>query len=148
MAFGNRYRCPNSTRRVVFATLLSVVAAAGCGDKDWGYVTGTVTLGGDAVGPGTVMFEQIDPHNDTRAAVGHFKEDGKYVLKSAGNREGANVGEYQVTIHAGGQEAFGDEQTDPNQAARIPDRYRDSQSSGLTATVEPGNTTINFDLKP
>ena len=148
MDFWNR-NCPNSTRCVVAATLLSIVAVAGCSDKDRGYVTGTVTLGGTPVGPGSVMFEPIGPDNSTtRAAVGHFKDDGKYVLKSAGNRAGAQVGEYQVTIHAGGEGAFGDEQTGSNQTSRIPDRYRDSRSSDLTATVEPGKQTIDSDLKP
>ncbi len=134
---------------MVAASLLSIVAMTGCGDKDWGYVTGMVTLHGEPVGPGSIMFEPIGPEDSTtRAAIAHFEEDGHYVLKSAGNREGTKVGDYRVTIHGGGEEAFGDEQTDPNQVSKIPARYSDSRYSELTATVEPGKKTIDFDLKP
>lgn len=129
--------------------LLSVAVVIGCGDKDWGYVTGTVMVDGRPVGPGSLMFEPVDPDaNTVSAAIAHFKEDGKYVLKSAGNREGAKAGEYRVMIHGRSEEKFGEEAIDPTAPSAIPARYLDYGSSGLTRTIESGQNTIDFDLKP
>ena len=133
----------------IIVALLSFVAVAGCGEKDWGYVEGTVMVDGQPVGPGSLMFEPIDPDQNTvSAAIGHFKEDGKYLLKSAGNREGAKAGEYRVMIHSRSEEKFGEEEIDPTAPSAIPARYLDYGSSGLTKTIKPGQNTIDFDLKP
>jgi hypothetical protein len=146
--FPNTSSLKNS-RVLVAVTLLSVVAAAGCGDKDWGYVTGTVMVSGQPVGPGSLMFEPVDPDSNTvSAAIAHFTEDGKYVLKSAGNREGAKAGEYRVMIHGRSEEKFGEEEIDPTAPSKIPARYLDYGSSGLTGTIKPGKNTIDFDLEP
>jgi hypothetical protein len=130
----------------IFALLASI---AGCGDENWATVTGTVTLQGKPVGPGSLMFEPENPESITApSAIGHFREDGKYALKSAGNREGALPGDYLVMIHGRGEEAFGDEQVDPNAKSAIPKKYLNHRLSGLRATVKPGDNTIDFDLTP
>jgi len=121
----------------------------GCSDKNWGYVTGTVTVKGQPVGPGSMMFEPENPESvTTPSAIAHFREDGKYTLKSAGNREGAPVGTYLVMIHGRSEEAFGDENIDPNEKSAIPKKYLNHRLSGLKATVKPGQQTIDFDLTP
>ena len=95
------------------------------------------------------MFEPASPASTTApSAIGHFREDGKYSLKSAGYQNGAPLGEYRVMIHRRSEEAFGDEQIDPSITSRIPAWYIDYSASGLTATVEQGTNTIDFDLKP
>jgi hypothetical protein len=95
------------------------------------------------------MFEPENPVSvTTPSAIAHFREDGKYTLKSAGNREGAPVGNYLVMIHGRGEEQFGDEVVDPKQKSPIPAKYLNHRVSGLKATVEPGSQTIDFDLKP
>lgn len=125
------------------------VLASGCGDENWGYVTGTVTLEGKPVGPGTLMFEPADPASITApSAIAHFREDGKYVLKSAGNRKGAPAGDYLVMIHGRGEEAFGDERIEDDYQSPIPAKYLNHRKSGLTATVKPGSQVIDFDLQP
>jgi hypothetical protein len=135
------------TVAVVACTILGSVA--GCSDKDWGYVTGTVTLKGKPVGPGSLMFEPESPASvTTPSAIGHFREDGKYALKSAGNREGAPVGTYFVMIHGRSEEEFGDEIVDPNKKSAIPAKYLNHRVTGLKATVKPGQQTIDFDLEP
>jgi hypothetical protein len=124
-------------------------AFCGCSDDKWGYVTGTVTLKGQPVGPGSMMFEPENPASvTTPSAIAHFREDGKYSLKSAGNREGAPVGTYLVMIHGRSEEAFGDEVIDPNEKSAIPKKYLNHRLSGLKATVKPGKQTIDFDLAP
>lgn len=141
---------PMVRSRFLFAALVVLLLClAGCGQKDWGHVTGTVTVEGAPVGPGTILFEPTErEETTTRAAIGYFQEDGKYSLISAGKVEGIKAGEYRVMIRGGSQEASGDEQVDPNMTTKIPARYRENRSSGLTATVKPGNQTIDFDLEP
>ena len=38
-----------------------LLALAGCGKSDWGYVSGTVLVNGQPAGPGTITFESADP---------------------------------------------------------------------------------------
>jgi hypothetical protein len=144
---------PNWFRRKSASVLMSILPLlgllTGCGDKNWGTVTGTVTLKGAPVGPGSLMFEPANPESITApSAIGHFREDGKYALKSAGNREGAPTGEYFVMIHGRGEESFGDELIDPKHKSAIPAKYLNHRASGLKATVKPGENTIDFDLSP
>lgn len=132
---------------ISFAVLLS--SFAGCSDDKWGQVSGTVTLQGKPVGPGSMMFEPENPPTvTTPSAIAHFREDGKYTLKSAGNRPGAPIGTYLVMIHGRSEEAFGDEIVDPKAKSTIPAKYLNHRLSGLKATVKPGTQTIDFDLTP
>ena len=141
----SRNHCPRRS----LSCLIGLLLIAGCVEKDWGYVTGTVTLNGQPIGPGSMMFEPMHPSSNTApSAIAHFKEDGRYVLRSAGNREGAPVGEYRVLIHGRSEETFGDEQIDPEAASRIPGRYLNFRTGGLTATVIAGGNTIDFHLEP
>ena len=125
---------------------LLCLASGGCGRSDWGYVEGVVTLHGEAVGPGTLVFEPVDSEQG-RSAMAHFGEDGRYALKSAGNETGAPSGEYRVVVHAQGEGDFGDEQAGPPGEPSIPPRYL-GYGAGLTATVEAGSNTINLELEP
>ena len=74
--------------QVICSTVI-LCAICGCSDDKWGYVSGRVTLQGKPVGPGSMMFEPENPPTvTTPSAIAHFREDGKYTLKSAGNRNG------------------------------------------------------------
>ena len=133
----------------IFALLAMLVMTVGCADKDWGYVTGTVTVDGQPVGPGSMMFEPENPVSvTTPSAIAHFREDGKYELKSAGNRKGAPVGKYLVMIHGRSEEHFGDESISSDYKSPIPEKYLNHRLSGLTAEVKPGSQTIDFNLTP
>ena len=96
-----------------------------------------------------------------RPARGEFAPDGSYRLTSFESGDGAVPGEYRVTIkavkvHFPGGSAPPTEgaaaAADPVAAGRpwlerlIPQRYEGIETSGLTATVEPGKNEINFDL--
>ena len=94
-----------------------------------------------------MMFEPENPPTvTTPSAIAHFREDGKYELKSAGNRVGAPVGTYLVMIHGRSEEQFGDEIVDPKEKSAIPSKYLNHRLSGLKATVKSGSQTIDFDL--
>lgn len=135
-------------RFTAIVPLAALVCLQGCSDSNWGYVEGTVTVNGQPVGPGSMMFEPENASVTTPSAIAHFREDGKYVLKSAGNKNGAPVGTYFVMIHGRSEEAFGDEVVDPNHKSAIPAKYLNHRVSGLKAEVKPGKQTIDFDLTP
>jgi hypothetical protein len=123
--------------------VLSLALVSGCGSSDWGEVTGTVRVNGQPVGPGSMNLEPVEPGKP--GAVARFAEDGRYAVISSGNKKGARVGQYRVSIIGG---AAGDEIVDPNAKGKIPAKYGNSATSNLTLTVEPGSKEQDFDLKP
>lgn len=129
---------------VAAAAVVLFSAFAGCGKSDWGYLNGTVLLNGQPVGPGTISFEPVD--RDRAGAIAQFGEDGKFQMVSSGRKEGAPTGEYRVSIRGG--QNLGEETAGPPPPSKIPARYRNSQTSDLKVTIEPGRKTVDFNLKP
>lgn len=119
----------------------------GCGRNDWGYVEGVVTLDGQPVGPGMLIFEPVETdRRSDPSAVAHFDAQGTYTL-GAGKKQGAPVGKYRVTIIGGDSASFSDEMTTEAEIkSLIPPRYQ-SPEAGLTANVATGKQVINFELK-
>lgn len=71
--------------------------------KDVAPVTGHVTLDGKPVTEGYVTFtpqvtDGADPLNSGKAASGTIGSDGKFVLTTYGNEDGAVVGRHSVTF--------------------------------------------------
>jgi len=130
-----------SPRIVALAAVMGLLV--GCAQEDWGYLSGTVKLNGEPVGPGSIVLEPVDGLH--AGAVGSFGEDGKYAIQSAGRKEGARTGEYNVTIHGPG---FTEESGGPRPASKIPARYGNASTSGLKVTIEPGKKAVDFDLEP
>jgi hypothetical protein len=130
--------------RFVSCAAAVLLISTGCGKGDRGYLSGTVLLSGQPVGPGTISLEPLD--GDRAGATAAFGEDGKYTLMSAGRKEGAAVGEYRVLIYGG--EGFGEERVGPRPKSKIPARYSNPQTSDLMVTIEPEKKTVDFDLKP
>jgi hypothetical protein len=135
-------RAPRTFHRLAAAGVIAAIGltSIGCGGGDWGYVQGVVTLGGSPIGPGTLILEPADPESGIRAITASFGEDGRFELKSGADEPGVPAGEYRVRI-------FTDEQAAPTQPSKIPRRYSDYSTSGLTANVQPGDNTIDFELK-
>ena len=123
----------------------------GCGSSDWGRVEGVVTLEGQPVGPGTLVFEPVGTDGKAGpSSMGHLNAQGEYRLMSAGKKkgkEGAPVGDYRVTIMGGDSSSLAEEMTTQDEAqSLIPARYQ-SPEAGLTAKIKAGKQTIDFDLK-
>ena len=120
---------------------------AGCGDPEWGYVEGVVTLEGQRVGPGVLTFEPMGTERQNEpSAVGHVDDQGNYTL-GGGKKKGAAVGAYRVTITGGDSDSFAEEmRTKAEATTLIPARYQDPES-GLTANVVAGKQVINFELE-
>lgn len=128
--------------RIVIA--LALVGLGGCGGEDRGTLEGVVKVNGVAVGPGAIS---LDPVDGSRAgALGSFGEDGAYTIIGGGRKPGALPGEYRVGIVGG--KKFGAKPTGPQPPSKIPARYGDPVTSGLTVMIEPGQNTKDFELEP
>ena len=134
----------NLAGRLTAVLCLIVLAVSGCSGSDWGYLSGTVLLNGQPVGPGSITLEPVNA--DRAGAVASFGADGKYTVISAGRKEGAPAGEYRVTIHGG--TGFGEETVGPKPKSSIPARYGNPNTSDLTVTIEPEEKVFDFNLKP
>lgn len=121
--------------------------------------TGTVTYNGQTVEEATVMFLPIDAGApDTRAAVGRTDASGKFVLTTFEGGDGALPGSYKIAIHKTFQPPVPEDETaeggpgggeppSPPAQELLPIKYKDPNTSGLTAEVSAsGANTFTFDL--
>jgi hypothetical protein len=125
--------------------LLAFGTAMGCSRSGMeSSVSGTVSLEGKPIGPGTVSFVPSDKTQNP--AVGTIQPNGSYYLKS--NRvEGLPAGNYQaaVTVYEPINLPPGERSSTPSKPVH-PDRYMSPETSGLAFEVKPGSNTINIDL--
>ena len=128
--------------RLTFALALLVVLS-GCGREKTVPVSGTVTLDGEPIGPGTIIFTPTT--EGAPSAMGSFGADGRYQLSTFDSNDGAVLGSHRVIIQASSlsESEFGNEEIIDS---RIPLIYADPQQSGLTAEVNPDSDPIDFDL--
>lgn len=135
------------------SALLTILALLlpGCSGPETGHVAGKVTVGGKALTQGTVLFEDAKAGISVNAKL---QNDGSYTVKTF-DRDGLPPGTYKVAVTPS---TFGDGDaplvTDPAAQAptsrsEIPQKYRTTATSPLTATVKIGaNEPFNFDLTP
>ncbi len=90
------------------------------------------------------------PTEEGKRVSGGWIENGVY---SVSEEEGANAGTHRIEIHwqkptgkVMKKVIEGEEVTEPIRAEGLPDEFQ--KNSPLTATVGPGQTTFDFDLKP
>jgi predicted phosphodiesterase len=76
--------------------------------------------------------------------VGVVGPDGSFRISTYQAYDGAPAGEYRVTVVWREGSPGGPPPTGPN---RLPPRYADPETSGLTATIGPGGTTLVLELK-
>jgi len=143
-------------RWITFACLLaaSTVSLTGCGGGktvQMGTVQGKVTLDGEPVSAGTIFFmgESIA---DTASA--ELQSDGSYSMRY-GSGFRIPAADYRVCLGASNTNATppdpGALMESPEKYAvktpSVPAKYLDGKTSGLIAAVNPGQNTLNFDLK-
>jgi len=119
---------------------LVVLGFCGCG-SGLVDVEGRVTLDGEALESGTVVFTA----EDKPMAVGELGDDGRYRLRT-GEDPGVLPGDYQVSISAYRTRASVDGSGEPIPELLTPAKYNNAATSGLTAAVGGGDDEINFDL--
>lgn len=123
-------------------------------------VTGTVTMGGTPVDGATVTFVPSDPSG--KAASGLTDASGRYSLTTFESDDGAMTGSYKVMVSkyeaaAPGADAdMGDDYVPPEAQGGVeptgpknllPAKYASPETSGLTATVAEGGSTIDLALE-
>lgn len=136
--------------------LLIAIFLAGCGGPDrppMAEATGTVTFQDQPLEGATVVFA---PTSGERVATGETDDAGRFTLGTFGHEDGAIIGDHRVTViarHAvardesGGSSMPGGPTAAKPSGPRIPTRYFDPESSGLTAAVtDGGDNDFQFDL--
>ena len=131
-------RVRNSCRFVTGLSLL-LFCVSGCGGnaQKTGTVKGKVTVGDTPLATGYVNFE--DPSRGIGASAP--VTDGSYAFETP-----LNIGKYTVSVQPPSLVPSAAPATGPAKDA-IPDRYQQSASSPLTATVEEGENQMDFKLE-
>ncbi len=140
----------SQTSKSLFGSLIllccSLLAFLGCSSGNVGEVRGKVTLAGEPVSKGTIVFE-----GQGLSVNAPLKADGTFEIRTH-DQAGLPPGKYQVAIssHAVGS-GTAPLVSDPTQSAeptsQIPAKYQQVATSGLSAQVEAGkNKPFEFDL--
>lgn len=136
-------------REVFVGAMVLLFFLAGCGGPPRASnatvpVSGTVTQNGQAVEGASVTFERVD---GTRGAVGRTDSSGRYSLTTFQAGDGAEPGEYRVTVVKYEVPEHEEGETPPL-VSLIPEQYASVETSGLTATVqEQGENIFDFELE-
>lgn len=112
---------------------------AGCGDDNFGRVTGVVTLDGEPLEGATVEFQP----EEGSPSYGETDEEGRYELMFSPDKEGAVVGKHVVRISTYKIVMKDDEKIELPE--KIPAKY--NSESTETREVQPGSQEINFDFE-
>ncbi len=92
---------------LVLAVLVGCLGCGGSNQPELTQVTGTVTMNGKAVGPGTVAF--LPTSGTGNPATGNVDEAGKFSMSVYKPGDGVLPGEYNVAITIEKTPARGDE---------------------------------------
>lgn len=125
------------------------VIAAGCGDNRLARVTGTVRYAdGKPVDRAIIEFElQAEKYQDRISSLGQVRPDGTFELSTYREGDGAFIGEHRILVSP--PEILppdpGEPPAPPFRA--FPKKYRSFETSGLIATVVPGDNTFTIVLE-
>ncbi|TWT48293.1 hypothetical protein Pla111_00550 [Botrimarina hoheduenensis] len=127
--------------------LLTAILLVGC-DRGpaMGSVSGTVTLDGEPLKFGSVMFQNVAGGQPSRAQI---QPDGRFVLSTFSPEDGAVVGSYRVRVmcYSSQDPAVGPTAGDSLGNLLIPERYTSFGASGLSYEIKEGdNSPIDIEL--
>lgn len=109
-------------------------------------VRGEVFFDGKPAAGAVIHFHPVEAELGT-PAFAEVKEDGSYELSTYGSKDGAEAGEYIVTINWRKEEKIDGEWFDGPDL--LGERYSTINKSPLKATITAGENVIpRFDLKP
>jgi len=120
---------------LVFSAYLGWCAGCGSGVPPTGSVSGKVTYKGQPFTTGVVTFIN---EKAGRGASSDLDSSGSYHIESI------RTGDYNVAIHRRPPPPSEGPRVIENWKLSIPDKYQNPQTSGLTATVEPGRNIVDF----
>jgi hypothetical protein len=140
-----------------FAMLwMMLLLIPGCGGPEGGEVLSTVTASGSLNVKGQPLeFHQVVLSAEgKRSAVGISGKDGRFVLGTNKEGDGAPPGDYSVTVLYVGppstnpNDGINEFTTPPPPKFKINRKYNDPKVSGLSATVPTSGTSdLKFDLQ-
>jgi len=128
-------------RRALLA-ILAVIVVAGCGqgNKDFGYVSGTVTLDGNSLAGARVEFQ---PEKGP-PSCGVTDSRGAYTLMVGNCQRGAKVGRHTIRITTLRPKSNDPHAKRDSAPERIPAKY--NTRSNLSREVAPGSNRIDLEL--
>jgi hypothetical protein len=143
-----RNHSPALSWQTFSAMALAAVLASGCNkspSEPLAETTGMVSFQGKPLTEGTVLFQDLSQGINTQAKIG---ADGKYVVERA-QGFGLPPGNYKVAIQPPLFVAPVSAGPPPpaKEYPNIPEKYRNPESSGLTATIKDGENELNFDMQ-
>lgn len=132
------------------AWLASSLMLVGCGSSgpEMAPVSGTVSYNGEPLKKGMIAFVSSDPARQNATAM--IGPDGSYTLQTIEPGDGAQVGDYTVTVTDVATEEILDYIPKGKPAAKtstLPDKYGNPDTSGVKVTVQSGSNTIPIELK-
>lgn len=132
---------PHSVRALAFAIACFAVAA-GCGRRDMGRVSGTLTYDGKPVPKAVVKFlPQGRP-----AGAGETDDAGRFVLNTLKKGDGAFMGACVVAVEPVLE--FPEGSIEPKPRPDIPQAYRAYQTTPFKADVVAGKSNeFTFDMQ-
>lgn len=137
---------PRVATGAVFLALMLLTAGCGSSGPEMARVSGTVTYQGQPLETGTISFISTDPARPN--ANGTLGPGGTYELQTREPSDGAELGEYQIAISDIDPDAMNSALPgEPLElTSKIPEKYQNPATSGLTRTVERGSNTFDFEL--
>ncbi len=122
---------PGLIRRPVARVIaLAALVAAGCSDRRFAEVSGTVRFGGEPLAGAFIVF-QPETAGEVRG-VGSTDQTGQYRILRPGGRFGAPRGPNTVSVHGG------------DSGHAIPPEY--GTRSTLRFDVQPGGNTFDIEI--
>jgi hypothetical protein len=134
----------SNTFYMTMTVALICVLTAGCSSKEYGYVTGVVTINGQPVEGAVVTFA---PQEGGRSAYGKTGPDGVYELDYTPGVKGAKIGANLVSITSYQAPTLDDSNkvVDPGSPERFPPEY--NVNSSEVREVESGSNEFNFEIQ-
>src|SRR4029079_2417156 len=134
---------PEFTLRRLSLLLAVLACLVGCGQGKTAAVNGRVQLkDGSDVSVLEGYSLNFESEGGKSSAVGEVNADGTFMLSTFGANDGAVPGKYRVAINP---------LTNPNPdkppiKSKLPAKYENLDSSGLTVEVKPGQNNIELEL--
>ena len=129
--FNSRFLEISFVQRLCFA-LLVALTVAGCGEgPEYLPVTGTVKYSDGTVPKGdapAITFQPVDAGPKRKGASGTIADDGTFSLHTIQPGDGAQPGDYKVTVHV--MKGY------PRGKPMVAPKYTDATSTPLNATVD------------
>ena len=131
------------TLRRLALTFALLACLVGCGGGKTATVNGRVKMkDGSDVSVLAGYSLTFEPVEGKTSAVGDINADGTFKLSTFGADDGAVPGKYRVAIN---QPSNPDPDKPPTKS-KLPAKYANLETSGLTAEIKPGQNNIELEL--